>query len=69
MNTKTTFNVQGMSCSSCVRHINQALQNLEGVAAVHVDLAGAKVAVEYDAAKITADKLSASIRDAGYEVL
>ncbi|HNN15530.1 MAG TPA: heavy metal-associated domain-containing protein [Accumulibacter sp.] len=43
--------VQGMTCGSCVKHVTKALQAVEGVHRVEVDLAGGRVHVEGDLPK------------------
>jgi len=68
MSTKETIlNVDGMSCQSCVRHVEGALRKLEGVAAVDVKLQDGKVRVEHDPAKAPVEQMIAAIEDAGYE--
>jgi copper chaperone len=59
------FKVSGMSCGHCVRAITQAIQALDPVARVEVDLAVGLVRVEssQDAAQI-----QAAIAEEGYEV-
>ena len=39
------LNVQGMTCSSCVKHVNAALNQLAGVTTVEVDLDAGRVSV------------------------
>jgi len=38
MNHSVIFNVEGMSCMSCVRHVEKALTAVAGVGQVEVDL-------------------------------
>lgn len=40
-----TLAVQGMNCRSCVAHVSEALEDLDGVEKARVDLAEAKVTV------------------------
>lgn len=40
--------VQGMSCGACVKHVTKALQSVEGVRRVEVDLASGLVRVGGD---------------------
>lgn len=68
MNTRdTVLEVQGMTCSSCIRHINQALAELDGVGAIDVKLRDGVVVVQHDAAQAPVDRLIDALRDAGYE--
>ncbi len=39
------LNVQGMTCGSCVKHVDAALRQLAGVSAVEVDLNAGRVRV------------------------
>ena len=59
------FNVQGMSCGHCVKAITQALQAVDPVASVRVDLAAKEVGVE---SALTAEQVIAAISEEGYEV-
>lgn len=55
--------VQGMSCSSCVKHVTEALRPLEGVSDVTVDLQAGRVKVSGDSDN---HALLAALQDAGY---
>ena len=39
------LSVQGMTCGSCVKHVTKALEVLDGVESVHVDLQSGRVQV------------------------
>jgi copper chaperone len=69
MNThhETILDVTGMSCPSCVRHINAALRELDGVDKVEVRMSDGKVLVRHDQQKATANHMIAALREAGYE--
>ena len=45
------FDVQGMSCAHCAKAITQAVHRVDPGARVEVDLAGAAVTVDSDAAR------------------
>jgi copper chaperone len=61
----TELNVKGMSCPSCVRHIQEAL-DIDGIERVEVKLREGKVLVEHQP-HIDASVLTGAIEDAGYE--
>ena len=63
-----TLTVNGMTCGSCVRHINAAIRALAGVVDVEVDLRGQNVSVDFDPARATLDQISAAIQVVGYQV-
>jgi copper chaperone len=66
-NKETILDVTGMSCPSCVRHVNDALGNLPGVARVEVRLDDGKVIVQHEPDKAPVDHLIAALSEAGYE--
>lgn len=57
------LNVEGMSCGSCVKHVTEALNTVEGVTKVDVDLQAARVRVS---GQSDSQALIASLADAGY---
>lgn len=69
-NTKqkqTVLAVEGMTCSSCVSHVDQALKELRGVDEVEVRYREGKVVVEHDAGNAPVAALIEALREAGYE--
>lgn len=66
MESKTTvLTVEGMTCPSCVAHVNRALRDLDGVAAVDVRLREGTVTVKHEPAA-PVDALVEALREAGY---
>ena len=67
-NTKETIlAVEGMTCSSCVRHVTAALRDLPGIGEVEVTLKDGKVRVAYDPEGASTDEMIAAVNEAGYE--
>lgn len=64
---RTELLVEGMSCGSCVNHVDHALRELPGVRAVEVRLRDGKVIVEHDPSSNDTSALIASIKAIGYE--
>lgn len=64
---ETTLRVLGMTCSSCVRHVKGALQELEGIGAVAVSLDDGEVVVEHDPARASEAALVEALAEAGYD--
>ena len=62
--TKTVLNVRGMSCGSCVAHIEQALA-IDGVASVTARLDDELAIIEHDPT-VSIERLIATLRQAGY---
>jgi len=63
-----TLPVKGMTCASCVAHVESALRQVEGVAAVSVNLATEKAALELDTAAISLKRLREAVDRAGYRI-
>ncbi|MDH4184520.1 MAG: cation transporter [Nitrospinota bacterium] len=62
---KKTVSIEGMTCGNCVRHVTEALKDVEGVTAVTVDLKGKRADVEAGAA-VSDEALKAAVAEAGY---
>jgi len=64
-----TLPVTGMTCASCVSHVEKALKELPGVSNVVVNLATNKTSLSYDPSKVKLLEMRRAIEDAGYGVL
>ena len=64
---KTVLSIEGMSCMHCVRHVSEALKEVEGVESVSVDLEEKTATLEHDES-VTLDCLKGAIEDVGYTV-
>lgn len=63
---ETLLKVDGMSCGSCVRHVDVALKDVDGVSKVDVRLRKGEVLVQHDA-DTAVESLVKALADAGYE--
>lgn len=63
-----SFQVDGMTCASCVRRVERAIADVPGVVSANVNLATERVDVSLDARSGDASAVVAAIRSAGYEV-
>lgn len=61
-----TFTVKGMSCASCVSHVEDFLARVPGIGKVSVNLAAETATVEY-VGKVTEAQLAEAVKAAGYE--
>ncbi|HEU4407759.1 MAG TPA: heavy metal translocating P-type ATPase [Polyangiaceae bacterium] len=61
--------VEGMTCASCVRRVERALEKTEGVKGASVNYALGRASVVYDPALANEALLAAAVVDAGYEVV
>src|SRR5437588_9703824 len=64
-----TFPVGGMTCASCVRRIEKALNKVEGVHTASVNLATEKAHVAFDPAQTSIDRMQAAVEKAGYHTV
>ncbi|MEW6003503.1 MAG: copper ion binding protein [Nitrospirota bacterium] len=64
----TILKVKGMSCEHCVMSITKALNQLEGIKNVQVDLSKGEVRFD-DTKEVASNRISKAIQDAGYEVI
>ena len=60
--------VEGMSCGHCVKHVKEALNELNGVTSVDVNL-DAKTAIIETSIEVKDEDIRFAIDDAGYEVV
>lgn len=63
---KVTIPVTGMSCGSCVRHVQTALTQQPGVESCAVDLQAKQATVSYDPEETSVQELVDAIRKSGY---
>ena len=61
------FPVAGMTCASCVNRITRAVQKLDGVTKVDVDLRRETATVRREPALVSNAALAAAVADAGYQ--
>ena len=64
---KKTLWVEGMMCPRCVAHVEKALQSVEGVTFVEVDLNKKTAIVELES-EVNNETFTSVIAEAGYEV-
>jgi copper ion binding protein len=64
-----TLKIEGMTCNHCVTRVEKALKALIGVTDARVDLQKGEAVVTYDDTKVTPEKLSFAVVEAGYRVV
>ncbi len=62
-----TLDVRGMTCASCVSHVEEALKELEGVTGAVVNLGLNTARVTYIPGVVGAGAMKRAVRDVGYE--
>jgi len=65
---RITLPIEGMTCASCVSHVEKALQGVPGVSGVSVNLGTEKASLEYSSGEAPVDQLRQAVADAGYKV-
>lgn len=63
---ETELGVEGMTCASCVGHVEKALAGVPGVTAASVNLATERASIRYRSGIATLGDLEAAVRRAGY---
>jgi Cu+-exporting ATPase len=66
---KLVLPIQGMSCASCVKKVENALNGLEGVVRATVNFATERASVQYIPGAVSLKDFREAVKEAGYEVL
>ena len=66
---KTTLGIEGMTCASCVSHVEAGLREVQGVQDVQVNLATEKATVRFDPQRVSRDDLLEAVHATGYDVV
>ncbi|MBU7005347.1 heavy metal translocating P-type ATPase [Phosphitispora fastidiosa] len=62
------LDVSGMTCQHCVRRVEKALEGLNGISDVQVDLKESKAIFKYIPELVNLDQVKDAVREAGYSV-
>ena len=65
--TEAEYSISGMTCASCVSHVEKAIKAVPGVADVSVNLATERAVVKVYSGLIPAGAIEAVVEKAGYE--
>ncbi|HEX2370865.1 MAG TPA: copper ion binding protein [Acidimicrobiia bacterium] len=65
---ETTLTVPGIHCDHCKSSIEAAVGELDGVAAVNVDIDPKTVEVSFDDDLVSLDRIVGAIEEQGYDV-
>lgn len=69
MNNTTSLEVEGMACEHCETAVKKAVNDLNGISSVEVDLEKKAVTVTYDSVAVSLEDIIAAIEDQGYDVV
>ncbi len=65
---KTSLEIDGMHCASCVASVEKSLKKLEGVKIANVNLSTESASIEFDPEKVDLEAFKKAVEDVGYEV-
>lgn len=63
---KKNISIEGMSCKNCVGHVKEALEGLDGVSLIEVNLEGKYALVETE---VSDEVLKETVEEEGYDVV
>jgi Cu+-exporting ATPase len=63
---ESTLEIEGMTCASCVAHVQSAALSVPGVQEARVSLATGTAALKFDASQATPEKVAEAITESGY---
>lgn len=66
MSTKQVFDIEGMTCASCVAHVEKSLKDLDGVSNVSVNLMTHTASLHMED-NITNEQIIKAVEDTGYK--
>ncbi len=66
--SEITLPINGMTCASCVAHVEDALKELPGTSNVLVNLATNKANLSYDPQRVKLDDMRRAVEDVGYAI-
>ena len=66
---RVTLGIGGMTCASCIRHVEHALSGINGVVSANVNLATERATVEYVPGVAGISDVRHAVEDAGYSVV
>lgn len=69
MSMNKSFNIEGLHCASCVSALEKAMNKLEGVQVVSVNLATQKMEIEYSEEIISEQQIIDAVSKAGYKAI
>jgi len=69
VSVKITLKVNGMTCAMCVKTIEMALAELDGVRTAKANLNSETVFVDFDESKVSLNQIIRAIEEVGYEVI
>ena len=63
------FEVKGMTCASCEKHINHSVNQLNGILKVKSSYENGNTEIEFDNSKTTVEEIEKAINSTGYSII
>lgn len=63
-----SFNIKGMTCSSCEEHVNHAVSELKGIVEIKSSYEKGNAKVKFDKSKTNIEEIEKAINSTGYKV-
>jgi len=61
------FDVTGMTCASCVAHVEKSVSKLAGIKTINVNLLTNSMSVSFDEQNLTTLSIENAVEEAGYK--
>jgi copper chaperone CopZ len=61
--------IEGMTCDACQNHVNQAVNELNGIVNVNSSYANSNAIIEFDNSQTTIEEIEDAVRSTGYAVV
>ncbi len=69
MMEQTTLKIEGMTCDHCKAAVTNALQELEGVSEVEVDVKAGTAKVAFDSSNVSISEMNEAVEEQGYDIV
>jgi Cu+-exporting ATPase len=69
MSSNIKYRVNGMTCASCVNHVEKALRKVEGIIDVSVNLATETATIQFDDNSFSSNLAMNAVKGIGYELI
>ncbi len=66
---QAVFKIKGMTCESCIQHVNSEISKVKGIVEFQTSYENANSTVKFDNSKTFVDSIAAAINSTGYKVV
>ena len=65
---KYTFDIEGMTCAACEKHVSHAVERLDGIVSIQTSYENGQAVVEFVEGQVSVDDIEKSIQSTGYTI-